>query len=551
MRARIGRLVGAAALVMTGAAAAVGIAAQQTSPALVTAQDILDGFKNTSRWLTYAGDYTGRRHSPLAQISRDNVHRLTSQWTFQTDTPGRFEAAPIVVDGIIYITTGVTNNAWAIDARTGRQIWRYRRELPARINACCGAPNRGFAVLGDQLFMATLDAHVVSLDMKTGSVIWDVVMADSEKGYAATLAPLVVKDKVIVGVAGGEYGIRGFVEAYDARTGTRVWRFYTVPAPGEPGSETWPASDAFERGGGAVWQTGTYDPEQNLIFYGTGNPSPDYYGDDRIGDNLYTNSLLAIDPDTGKLRWHYQFTPHDQHDWDAVHVPVLADLTIGGRLRKTVIVANRNGFFYTLDRVTGKVIVGKPFINTTWAKELDGDGRPIMMPGYQQPNETGVVTCPSIGGGTNFFPPSFDPTTGLFYVTTRESCSTYYAWRQEHKPGDQFWAGASTRADDFGPSYGALRAIDPTTGQRKWEFRHEGAASQAGILSTAGGLVFSGDADGNFMAFDALSGKNLWRYQMGAAVHGVSPVTYMLDGRQYMLIPVNTTLTAFALPIEP
>jgi alcohol dehydrogenase (cytochrome c) len=436
--------------------------------------------------------------------------------------------------------------AWAIDARSGRQIWRYRRELPSNLTACCGLVNRGFGVLGDKLFMVTLDAHLLALDMKTGAIAWDVTMQEYQNGYASTIAPIVVKDKVIVGVAGGEFGIRGFIDAYEAQTGKRAWRFYTIPGSGEPGNNTW-AGDSWKIGGVGVWVTGAYDPEQNLLFYGTGNPGPDYHSASREGDNLYSTSLVALDADTGILRWHYQFTPHDVHDWDATEVPVLADIPIGGQTRKVVMFANRNGFYYTLDRTTGKVIVAKPFVTTTWAKEIGPDGRPVEMPGHT-PNEEGEVTCPDITGGTNFWPPSFDPAARTFFVNAREVCMTFYSWKPEYTPGERFTGGAGQRVPPSQmPAYGALRAIDPTTGERKWEFRYL-TPSTAGLLTTAAGLIFSGDAEGNLLALDSRSGKLLWRYQMGAPLHGTSPTTYMLDGRQHVLVPAGTTLTAWALP---
>jgi len=512
--------------------------------AAVTPQDLLAGLKDPTRWLTYSGDYNGHRHSPLTQLTPDNVDKLTAQWTFQTGTLGSFQTTPIVLDGVIY-ATGYNNNAWAIDARSGRAIWRYRRELPDDLKLCCAAVNRGFGVLGDRLFMATLDAHLVALDMKTGTVIWDVPLADYREGYSATVAPLVVKDKVIVGIAGAEYGIRGFIDAYDAQSGKRAWRFYTVAGPGDPGERSWPRNEAYQRGGGSIWVTGTYDPQQNLIFFGTGNPGPDYFSQAREGDNLYTTSLVAIDADTGQRKWHYQFTPHDLHDWDSTQVPVLADLPINGQTRKVVMFANRNGFFYTIDRVTGKVIVAKPFVETTWAKEIDSNGRPMLLPG-NLPDEDGSKTCPDLGGGTNFMSPSYDPSLRLFFVTARETCAMYYGWDEKFKPGEQYNGGGTTRPRDQ-KNFGALRAIDPLTGSLKWEFRYT-SVSSSGVLSTASGVVFAGDGDGNLMAFDSRNGKNLWHYQLGFGLRSTAGTTYMLDGRQYLLVPSGSTLTAFALP---
>jgi alcohol dehydrogenase (cytochrome c) len=524
----------------------VTVAAQTGSPQ-VTSQDLLDGLKDPGRWLTYGGDYNGQRHSPLTQITPENVGQLSAQWTFQTGVLGSFQTTPVVLDGVIY-ATGFNNVAWAIDARSGRQIWRYRRDLPEDLKNCCGPVNRGFGVLGDRLFMTTADAHLLALDMKTGGVLYDVELADYKVGYSATVAPLIVKDKVIIGIAGAEFGIRGFIDAYDAQSGKRAWRFYTVPGPGDPGGHTWPKdSDAYTRGGGSIWVTGTYDPQQNLVFYGTGNPGPDYYSSAREGDNLYTASLVALEADTGQLRWHYQFTPHDLHDWDSTQVPVLADLTINSRPRKVVMFANRNGFFYTIDRVTGKVIVAKPFVETTWAKEIGADGRPVLLPG-NFPDEDGAKTCPDLGGGTNFFSPSYDPAARLFFVTARETCATYFGFDQKFKPGEQYEAGGTQRPRDQ-KNYGALRAIDPVTAERKWEFRYTlGVTSSSGVLSTASGLVFAGDGDGNVMAFESRTGKNLWHYQLGSSMRSTAGTTYLLDGRQYLLVPSGSTLTAFALP---
>ncbi|MQA30139.1 MAG: PQQ-dependent dehydrogenase, methanol/ethanol family [Luteitalea sp.] len=548
MRGKIARVV----LTAVGAAALGGALVAQQAPAQVTPQELAQGLPaDGSRWPVFGGNYSNHRHSPLTQITPENVTRLVPQWTFQTETVGRgFETTPLLRDNVLY-ATGLLNTAWAIDARTGRTIWRYKRELPPEgtLTACCGLVNRGFGMLGDKLFMVTLDAHVIALDMKTGAVVWDATMENYKNGYASTLAPLVVKDKVIVGIAGGEFGIRGFIDAYDAQTGKRAWRTYTIPGPGEPGNETW-AGDSWQRGGAGVWVTGAHDPEQNLVFFGTGNPGPDYHSESRKGDNLWSDSLLALDVDTGKMRWGYQFTPHDIHDWDATHVPILADLTIGGQPRKVVMVANRNGFFYTLDRTTGKVITAKPFVQTTWAKEIAADGRPVVLPGHV-PDEKGSTTCPDITGGTNFYPPSFDPKQGLFFVNAREVCMTYYAWKPEYTPGERFTGGAGQRPK--GPEFtatGAIRAIDPVTAERKWEFPLITPAT-TGVLSTASGLLFAGDAEGNLLALDSRSGKLLWRYQMGANLHGTSPITYMLDGRQHLLVPSGTTLTAWALSEVP
>ena len=535
-RSRFARVLALAAL---AAATPAALAAQAGG---VTYQDILAGLSDPTRWLTYSGDYTSQRHSPLTQITPENVRRLVPIWTFQTgfDTRGRgFETTPLVLDGVLYVT-GSNNYAWAIDARTGRPFWQYRRELPPDLTYGASAPvNRGFGILGDRLFMVTLDAHLLALDRRTGTVLWDVVLADYKVGYAATLAPLVLDGKVIVGNSGGEYATRGFIDAYDPETGGRIWRFYTIPGPGEPGSETWPNDpEVLARGGGATWMSGSYDPELDLIYWGTGNPNPDYYGDERPGDNLYSNSIVALDADTGTLRWHYQFTPHDLHDWDSNQIPVLVDLEWNGAPRKVVMWANRNGFFYVLDRTNGELLLGKPFTGTTWAREIGPDGRPIVV------NDGSKGCLPDPWGSTNFYPPSWDPALELFFVTARETCSTYIPERPELTPGQASFGGTVWTDADQG--WGALRALDPRTGAMKWEFRYP-SPTFAGVMTTASGVLFAGDHEGNFIAFESATGRNLWHYQTGSRIWGPGAVTHMLDGRQHVLIPSGTTLTAFAL----
>ena len=525
----------------------VTLAAQQPAPGTVTNQDLLAGLPaDGSKWLLYHGNYAGHRFSPLTQITPQNVNQLKAQWTFQTRLTPNFQTTPLLVDNVLYVT-GFNGTAWAIDARSGRQIWAYRRNMPDDFRGCCGPNNRGFAVGGDKLFLGTGDAHLVALDMKTGDVVWDVELADYKKGYSATVAPIVVKDKVILGIAGAEFGIRGFIDAYDVNTGKRAWRFHTVAGPGEPGGQTWPkGSDAYLRGGGSIWVSGTYDPEQNLVFFGTGNPGPDYYSPAREGDNLYTCSAVALDADTGQLKWHFQFTPHDLHDWDSTQVPVLADLTINGTPRKTMLFANRNGFFYVLDRTNGKMILAKPFVAQNWAKEISPEGRPILVPGINPTEEGSVKVCPDLGGGTNFFSPSYDPNQRLFFVNARETCAMYFSWHEPFREGEQYESGGTVRPREQ-INYGALRAIDPLTGDRKWEFKYP-VTSSSGVLSTAAGLVFVGDGDGNVIGLDSKSGKDLWHYQLGVGLRSTGGTTYMVDGKQYLLFPSGSALTAFALP---
>ena len=539
-------------VVVAGSIPLVAQQRQTQPPRSVTAADLQAGLKDPGRWLTFGGNYGNQRHSPLTQITPQNVAGLRPQWLFQTEVsaPGRgFETTPIVADGVMYVTAN-NNTAWALDARTGRPIWSYRRRLPDALRVCCGMVNRGFAILGDRVYMGTLDAHLVALDRKTGTVGWDSTVEEPKNGYAITMAPLVVKNKVIVGVAGGDYATRGFIDAYDADSGQRIWRFYTVPGAGEPGIESWPNVEVALRGGGGIWTTGAYDPDLNLVYFGTGNPNPDYYGDDRLGDNLYTCSLVALDADTGKLRWHYQFTPHDVHDWDSAQVPILGEISFGAQTRKVVMFANRNGFFYTLDRETGKVLVGKPFTATNWAREIGPDGRPVVLENIGSREKC----LPDQRGGTNFMPPSFDPTRRLFFVTARETCVTYvYEKPTTITPGGPAPSGGARRVEGGPDQYSALRAIDPTTGEIQWEHRFRGYPSNitldlsGGAMSTASGIVFSGDFEGYLNAFEAKTGKLLWQFQTGAPIWGAPPVTYMLDGRQWVVVPSGVTITAFAL----
>jgi alcohol dehydrogenase (cytochrome c) len=540
---------------LLAAAALSTIAAQELRLPEITYENIRDGFKNTSRWLTYHGDYNAQRHSPLTEITPENVNRLELQWVFETKLPrpGRgFEATPIVLDGVLFIT-GSGNYAWAVDARTGTALWTHQRQLPSGLTYGGGnIVNRGFGALGTRLFMATLDAHVIALDRNSGELLWDTTLADFKLGHAATLAPLVIKDNVLVGNSGGDMPTRGFIDAYDAKTGNRVWRFNTIPAKGEPGSETWSLTEELFWGGGAAWVTGSYDPESNLTYWGTGNPVPDYYDENRPGDNLYTASLVALDADTGKLKWHFQFTPRDVHDWDANQIPVLADLTLDGRLRKVVMLGSRNGFFYTLDRISGALLSAKPFTDSKWAREIGKDGRPIVLntgivPPGGKPETTPCV--PDNYGGTNFSPPSFDPSRKLFFLMARETCAVYTQQRQEPVTGRLYMGGTLTRISTPETEYSAVRAIDVISGQVKWEYK-VGAPSMAGVLSTASGVLFAGNQAGDFTALESASGKKLWSYNTGANIYGAAATTYMLDGRQWVLIPSGLKLYAFTLPAK-
>jgi alcohol dehydrogenase (cytochrome c) len=512
------------------------------SPGAVPSARLLKTADEPAQWLMYSGDYAGRRYSALSQIATANVRQLGMEWTFQAGRSGPLETTPLVVDGIMYVT-GSNSEMWALDARSGRVLWRYRHRLPKRIPLCCGPENHGVAVLGDKVFLATLDAHVVALDARSGAVLWDVEADDHKKGYSFSVAPLAVKDKIIVGVAGGEYGMRGFIDAYEADTGKRAWRFYTIPGPGEPGNETW-ANDSWKRGGAPAWLTGTYDPALNLTYWGIGNPGPDLHGGDRTGDNLYSDSVVALDVDTGKLRWHFQFTPHDVHDWDATQIPMLLDLKINGEPRKTMVMANRNGFFYALDRANGQFLFAKTFAKVTWASGVDANGRPIVLPNTD-PTPEGNNVCPGVGGATNWMSPSHSPQTGLFYVTAREQCDTYYAAPQMYREG-RLYFGSTNHAVPGEERWGAVRALDPATGELKWEFKTF-RPSATGTLATAGGLVFTGDRDGYVMALDAAAGKLLWKLNIGGPVNS-TPITYSIDGRQYVAYAAGSSIFSFGLP---
>lgn len=508
----------------------------------VTFARLKNAEKEPQNWLTYWGNYRGTHYSDLDAITPHNVRSLASQWSFQFGGP-RVEVMPIVVNGLMFVT-GPLNDAAALDARTGQPLWRYRRKLPEDIHAACTVmTNRGFGILGDRLYLATLDTHLVALDAKTGSVIWDVKVDDYEKGYSITHAPLALDGKIIVGVTAGECGLNAFVDAYDAATGKRLWRFWAIPQKGDPARATW-AGNSADTGGGPTWMTGTYDAETETLFWTTGNPAPDYDGSIRMGDNLYTCSVLALNPNTGKLKWHFQFTPHDTHDWDSNETPVLIDAEWKGRPRKLLIQANRNAFFYVLDRLTGEFLLGKAFVKQTWAQGLDAKGRPILVPG-SDPTPEGNYTCPDASGGANWAAPSYDRKTGLFFVPTREVCAVYSRSTKEPVPGLPYNGSGPQETKQGEP--GAIKAIDPLTGDIRWEFKLHVGNVAAGVLGTAGGLLFACSGDGYLIALDAGTGKELWHFQTGAEIRN-SPISYSVDGRQYIAVAGDSALFTFALP---
>ena len=525
--------------------------------AQVSSDRLLRTSSEPQNWLTYSGNYASHRYSPLQQISLSNVRNMELKWVFQAQSLQKFESTPLVVDGVMYFTQA-PNDVVALDPKTGRAFWIYHYSPSPAARPCCGIVNRGLAILGDTLFMATVDAHLVAIDAKNGRAIWNDKVAEAAAGYAMTLAPLVIKDKVLVGVAGGEFGIRGFIAAYQAQTGKESWRFYTIPGPGEPGNETW-GGDDWSHGGASVWLTGSYDPALNLTYWGIGNPGPDYNTDSRPGDNLYSDSIVALDPDTGKLKWFFQFTPNDSHDYDSVQIPVLVDANWNGNPRKLLLWANRNGFFYVLDRTTGKFLSGRPFVKVNWASGLDeATGRPIVTP--QAP---GAPTYPGVQGGTNWYSPSYSPHTGLFYISTWEDFATVFKGVQvEYKQGQRFTGGINTApipgAENPGGTrqgpinsyteaagHGAVIAIDPRTGEKKWSFdMHD--VNTSGILTTASDLLFVGGREGYFQALNADSGSLLWKANLGGEIVA-APMTYRVDGKQYVVIAAGNSLFAFAL----
>ena len=520
--------------------AAVCAVLASAAAAQVSFERIVQADKEPGNWLTYSRNYQGHRFSPLAEINVTNVGNLKVKWAFQFSHPSN-EVSPIVVDGVMYVTG--PNAAAALDARTGRTLWFWRRPIPSDYhNIGFGRVNRGPAILDDKLYVTTLDCYLVALDLKSGTQMWATKVGDYKLGYSMTVAPLAIDGKIVVGVSGGEAGIRGFVDAYDAKTGKQAWRFWTIPGPGEPGHETW-SGESWKTGGGSTWVTGVYDPDLKLVYWGVGNPGPDWNGDVRPGDNLYTCSLLALDTDTGRLRWYFQFSPHETHDWDAAHVPVLVDAKINGRERKLIVNANRNAFYYVLDRTTGEFLAGRPYAKQTWARGLDAKGRPIVVPDTE-PSEKGALVWPNLNGATVWFSPSYSPQTGLFYVAAREIGSVYFKRDAEYKPGT-FYAGGGEDELPMDDAWGAIRALDPTSGEMRWEFKLH-SPPWAGVLSTAGGLVFSGSDEGNFYALDARTGKPLWDFQTGGGINA-NPISFNVDGHQRIAISANEVLYVLGL----
>ncbi|MCZ2146862.1 MAG: PQQ-dependent dehydrogenase, methanol/ethanol family [Bryobacterales bacterium] len=483
------------------------------------------------QWLMYGRDSGNQRFSPLKDIHRGNVRNLVPLWSFQTGTPDGLEATPLFVNGVLFLTTS-WNHVFAIDARTGAELWHYKRRLPEKLRYCCGPVNRGVAILNDTLYLGTLDAHLVALNARDGRVKWDVEAGRVEDNLSITSPPLVAGNRIVTGVAGGDYPSRGFIDAYDPATGKRLWRFYTVPAEGEAGAETW-SGDSFKTGGAATWMNGSYDPALNLIYWGTGNPYPDYDGDARRESNLYSDCVVALSADTGKLVWHYQFTPHDVWDYDGVNEMVFVDgLLHQGRRVNALVHADRNGHFFALDRAGGKFLYAKPFVKVTWTNGYDDSGRPVTNPAAI-PTYEGVEVCPGAAGGKEWNAMSFSPLTRFVYLPVIENCAMFYNYGVEARK-----KGLPPGPNGFrylpGKAFGKVMAIRADTGEPAWEVKTR-TPMATGMLATAGNLLFTGNAEGSFQAFDAEKGALLWSYQTGSGMRG-APIAFRMDGRQYVAI---------------
>ena len=528
----------------------VALAASMPLEAQVTFERILNAEREPQNWLSYSGTVDNQRYSLLDQINAQTVGELELQWVWQARSLEKFEATALVVDGILY-TVQAPNDVVALDAATGRVFWTYHHEPAPEARACCGRVNRGLAILGDTLYMGTIDAHLLAIDAKSGKLLWDSVVADAKQLFSITMSPNVFKDKVIVGTAGGDMGIRAHISAFDAKTGKEVWRFYTIPAPGEPGSDSW-SGDSWRTGGAAVWNAAAYDPETNLAFWGTGNPAPDWDGSVRLGDNLYSNSVVALDVDTGEMKWYYQFTPHDELDYDSTQVPVLADIDWRGMPRKVMLWANRNGIMYVLDRVTGEFLTGKPYVKHNWWAGFDAKGRLQRLPGMDVTKEAKLFQ-PHVHGSINWAPTAFSPRTGLYYVSHWENSGIVAMeglfpqpvgiHRRQTAMGQ---VNLEPFFNDYDEAYGVIRAYDPNTLDAKWEHRMADI-TWAGVLATAGDLVFGGGREGYFLALDARTGELKWRESLGGQINA-APMSYAVNGRQHIAIAAGSALFSFALP---
>ncbi|HTG04545.1 MAG TPA: PQQ-dependent dehydrogenase, methanol/ethanol family [Bradyrhizobium sp.] len=516
----------------------------------VNLQSIIETDSKPGQWLTYAGNYSGHRHSLLRQVTKSNVRNLRLAWVAQLRQVDReLQVSPIVAGGVMYVTES-REGVVALDARTGAVIWTYRREVPDKVPGCCGMPNRGVAVLGQTVFVATIDSFLVALDANTGEQRWIVKVADYRDAYSMTGAPLALGDRVVVGVAGGEFGIRGFLAAFDPADGRLLWKFNTVPGPGEAGHDTW-TGDTWKTGGAPTWTVGAYDPQEDVIYWGTGNPSPEFQASVRPGDNIYSNSVIAIEAKTGRLKWYYQFTPADEHDWDSNQQPILADIDWQGRKRSVVLWANRNAFFYALDRKTGEFLFAKPFVKQTWNEGFDAKGRPHVS-SSAKPSATGAVVWPAIMAATNWWPPSYDKSRQLVFVPCSDAAGIYFQSGQvKYMKGEAFQGSAASYYAQNLPATAYVKAIDARTGDVRWQTVLQSGSDEfvwtvGGVLSTRSGVVFAGYRD-IFHAFDADTGKELWKINLGARVRG-SPISFLLNGRQYIAVAAGHSMFVFLLP---
>jgi alcohol dehydrogenase (cytochrome c) len=535
-------------LLLFSLAVCAGVPAQErrspaTADTSVTGEDLLTRPVGAN-WTSYNGDYTGRRFSSLHEISAANVAQLRAAWSFHPGNSQRLEATPVVVRGVMYVTSA--NDVFALDARTGRVVWHHQRPVSAGLlDDAAAHKNRGVAVWEHSVYVETDDAHLLALDARSGNLLWDVPYADKVKHYGATSAPLVVKGAVIVGTSGGDSGVRGFVASYDAASGKLNWRLWTIPGPGEFGSSSWPG-DSYLHGGGTTWMPGTYDPELDTLYWTTSNAAPDFVGDSRPGDDLYTSCVLAIDPTTGKLKWHFQFTPHDLYDYDANESPVLVDTEENGAVRRLLVQANRNGFFYVLDRSNGKFLRATPFVEKlTWAKGVDASGRPVLS--GRIPTREGTLICPGINGATNWFSPSYNPDTRLFYVMALENCNLFFASARRFVQGETYY-DTGTKLPPEELQQKILLALSVDDGKTVWRYPQLGEGdSWGGTLTTAGGLLFFADDAGSLEAVEATTGRALWHFSTGQRI-SASPMTYAVDGLQYVALCAGSDVFSFALP---
>ncbi len=500
----------------------------------VTADDLRKGTADPEKWLLYGGDYANLRHSPVDDLTPETVGDLQVAWSFPTGTVEQFEVSPVIYDGIMYVTTSY-NRLFALDAVTGELYWRYDHRLPSDLRQCCGNVNRGVGISGKLVIMATLDARLIAFHRLSGRIVWESEIAHYADGYSATSAPLIVNDKAIIGVAGGEYGVRGFFDAYDVATGERVWRHYTVPAEGEPGVESW-AGDSYKSGGAPAWTSGAYDPETDILYWTTGNPSPDWNGDLRAGDNLYSNSLLAVNANTGERLWHFQFTPHDVWDYDGNTQIFLTDIERDGVVRKAIVQPNRNGYFYILDRADGSFIAAAPYVEeVNWAT-IDANGRPVVDPRAAPVEEPNYRVCPSNAGGMNgAWTGALNPDLGLVYVPVVESCQLFQKGIVVFVKGQPFMGGDPIGIDvEAGRAHGHISAVDVSTGEVRWRFMNP-SPMMGGVVSTAGGVIFTGNQEGFALALNAADGSELWRFRMGSGMRS-QPVVYRAGGRAFVAI---------------